>query len=624
MDTIGGLQGFVEIKTVNKTTGEVTQCVREHNTLTLGVLASIFAKGMFEKPSCYRCEAPMANVHWGDRSHVTWKPENETDGYWYEYSPANWTTLSPYYDLRDSRGINNGLAGISSNDQHYALFSAFAPNSFGVYLMRNLIAVDKHTQVPPYASDKCSLLSSDVACYQQGVTVEESGNTELSQQVYGLSDGSFFNPAHLIHARQLVRHSDTFLIRSIVWGAAVDDACCWGVRARIKGFDEAGYSHFYAIEHKLVSGSPQTVLWQDNKAAGWYSNTNITRNLRAFNITTGKIDQTILLSSKPSNWMGAFMQGVIIGNSAFSVSQSGLTITVNRYDNWKNGTNGSSATNAITLTATTGTSVTANAVALHNLATGNLELFTTVGKLSDGYDVRRIVIQPSTLNATVSFHVLPYLITQTLPSVSGTNTGVNNTNSGGQTRASTFIGFLDYTSKTETTDGIYHLPFSKFISNGQEITVGDFPSTKAWMYGYRVGVRFSIDKTTSEITLGSEFIVCGLYSFTVQHQGIDDSVAWYASNTNWRTCNHDRVLQWGYTKTMFQDTVLPVQMMPVTGPYRNTSNDMYYSWAVGKNPFSLMAVSRVMCGLNLKAPVYKTENDSLYITYGWQLKISET
>jgi hypothetical protein len=625
METIGGLQGFVDIKTVNKETGEVTQHIREYNTLTLGALASIFARGMFEKPSCYRCEAPMANVHFGDKNNGSWKPEGESY-YYYEYSPGYWTNRDAQYAQRDSRGINNGLAGIGYNDAKCALFSAFAPNSFGVYLLRNLISIDKYTQVPPYAADLCSVLSSDVVGYSQGVVMEESNEAELSQQMYGSSEGSFFNPAHLIHARQLVRHSGVFTIRSIAWGSAVSDACCWGVRARIKGFEEAGYSHFYVIEHRLVDGEPQTILWQDNKSAGWYNGSNITRDILGFNITTGKtLNQKIPLASKPSNWMGAFMQGVVIGDSVFSVSQSGTTITVNRYDNWKYSDNVVSATKSITLTASSsGTVVSgAQAVALHNLATGKLEVFTTVAKLSDNYEVRRIVIEPDTLNTVESSCFLPYLITQTLPSVSGTVTGQNDKNSGGQTRSSTFIGFLDYTSKTETTDGVYHLPFSKFINDAeQEITVNDFPSATAWMYGYRVGVRFSIDKVTGDVALGSEFIVCGLYSFALQHQDIDDNVAWYARDNNYRTCNHDRVLQWGYTKTVFSNTVLPVQMMPVTGPYTTTYFDQ--QWAIGKNPFSLMVVSRVMCGLNLKSPIFKSEEDSLYVTYGWQLKVSDT
>jgi hypothetical protein len=621
METVGGLQGFVELKTVNRTTGKVTQYCREYNTLTHGALASIFARGMFEKGSCYQSEMPMPNVHFGDRSNSSWNPENYSELYYRYLNNNGWTYCGNEYYKRDSRGMNNGLAGISPVDDKYALYSAFAPNTYGVYLMENEIQrFDKYTQVPPYASNKSSALSPDVMAYSQGVYMDETNSTELTQQMYGSSEGSFFNPAHLIHARQLVRHAGSFYARSVSWGADVNDACCWGVRARIKGFDLAGYSHFYAIQHKLVDNSPQTILWQDDRVAGWYTNTNVTRDLCAYNITTGKIDQTIRLTSKPSNWMGVFMQGVVIGDSVFAVSQSGTTITIKRYDNWKSGTNTVSATKTISLTATTtGTSVSSNAVAVHNLVTDRLEIFTTLVRRSDEYEVQRISVNPSTLDHTVSSHFLPYLITQSLPSVSGTQAGVNSTNSGGQTRASTFIGFLDYTSKTDTTDGVYHLPFSAFISNGAEIAVGGF--TSSWMYGYRTGVRFTINNNDNKVTLGSEFIVCGIYSFTAHSMGIDDNLAWYAADANYRTCNHDKVLQWGYTKTVFDNTVLPVQMLPVAGPYYNSDpKDRYY--AIGKNPFSLMSVSRVLCGLNLKTMIYKGEDDSLYVTYGWQLKIS--
>jgi hypothetical protein len=638
METIGGVQGFVDIKVVDKKTGEVKQHIKEYNTLTLGALVSIFARGMFEKPYCFHSELPMADAMYDNRADTSWKPYNPPKLFRY-FNGTSWADVSYYPMLRDSRGSNNGLAGIRSSDDKYALYSAFAPNSFGVYFLRNSIAIDKHTQIPPYARDLCSVLSSDVAGYSQGVVLEEIGSVEDAQQMYGSSEGSFFNPAHLIHARQLVRHTGAFNIRSVVWGAAVDDPCCWGVRARIKGFDDAGYSHFYAIEHRKVGEEPQTILWQDDRTAGWFNNTNVTRDIRGFNITTGKIeDKIISLTQQPSHWMGAFMQSVVIGNSAFTVSQSGMSITVNRYGSWKDGNNTLSGTLTIPLSPIeTGTAVNENRpVALHNLETGYLEIFTTVARLQNRYEIRRVVLNPATFAVEEeTSHLLPYRITQTLPSVAGTQASLEVTNSSDRTRASTFIGFLDYTSRTDTTDGVYHLPISSFFNNnGVEITVGStFPET--WMYGYRVGVRFTIHKETGNTMVGSPFIVCGIYSFTVDPvQGLTNTgspgqhfMARYCYEDsryghNYRTCSHDRILQWGYTKTNFQNTVLPVQMMPVTGPLATTNAS--YLYANTKNPFSLMLVSRVMCGLNLNQEAYKSESDSLYVTYGWQLKVSDT
>jgi hypothetical protein len=628
MDTIGGLQGFVELKIVNRTTGEIKQHIRQTNTLTRGAIASIFARGMFEKSSCYRCESPMANVNRGNANDVSWKPAQDAYA-WYQYLYGNtwqWTHPSAQYSQRDSRGLNNGLAGINHNDGDYSIFSAFAPNTFGVYLLRNEVRVDKYTQVPPYAGDKCAVLSSDIAGYSDGVVMENSGEAELAQQMYGSPAGSFFNPAHLIFARQLIRHEGVFMIKAIVWGAKVDDACCWGVRARIKGFDNAGYSHFYAIEHRIVNNEPQTILWQDGSL--YFNNTNLSRDITGYNVTTGQIlNEKVSLTSKPSHWMGAFMQGVVIGNSAFSVSASGSSVVVNRYSGWKSGDNTVSATVTIspTRTATAGTALSGvNPVAVHNLATGKLEVFITLTKLAETYEVCRISIDPVTLTYTQTPHFLPYLVTQTLPSVSGTNTALAYKNDSGQTRSSTFVGFLDYTSKTNDIDGIYHLPFSKFIVSGKEVTVNDFPT--AWMYGYRVGVRFGIDKASGEVILGSEFIVCGLYSFSSPSYDLSSSAeeyAFYARDENYRTCNHDRVLQWCYTKTAFQNTVLPVQMLPTAGPFRYAETDSN-NWASGRNPFSLMTVSRVLCGLNLESSIFKGEDDTLFVTYGWQLKIFDT
>jgi hypothetical protein len=626
METIGGLQGFVEIKTVNKITGEVTGYVRQTNTLTLGALASIFARGMFEKASCYRCEVPMADVHLGDKNNNTWNPMNDANGYYkYFYSNAwYWTIFTADYMFRDSRGLNNGLAGIRHNNSDYSIYSAFAPNTFGVYLMNNTIQMDKHTQIPPYAGNKSALLSSAVVGYSDGLVMENSGEAELAQQMYGYAEGSFFNPAHLICARQLIRHSGVFMIRSVAWGAKVNDACCWGVRARIKGFDNAGYSHFYIVEHKFVNNEPQTILWQDSSC--YFDGSSSSRNITGYNVTTGKIlEEKVSLVSQPSNWMGAFMQGVVIGNNVFSVSGNNSSVTVNRYGNWKLGSNTVSASTSITPISVESGSLLSGVypVAVHNLATGKLEVFVTLKKLAETYEVCRIIIDPINLSYTQTNHYLPYFITQSLPSVSGSSTSGNAKNDGGRTRASTFIGFLDFTSKTNEVDGVYHLPFSKFILDGREITVNDFPSS--WMYGYRVGVRFTIDKQTNDVTLGSEFIVCGLYSFSGPAISTSESnPMWYSTGNNYYTCNHDRVLQWCYTKTGLQNIVLPVQMLPTAGPYATSDTDSSNIWAAGKNPFSLVAVSRVLCGLNLKSPIFKSEDDTLYMTYGWQLKISDT
>jgi hypothetical protein len=612
MDTIGGLQGFVEIKTVNRTTGKVTQCVRETNTLTLGALASIFATGLFEKASCYRCESPMANVDWWNPSDASWSPPSDTYAK-YRYTGSSSTqNVATQYTQRDSRGLNNGLAGINHNNGDYSIFSAFAPNTFGVYLLRDDITkFDKYSQVPPYADDKCSKLASNIAGYNDGLVMENSGELESAQIMYGSPAGSFFNPAHLICARQLIRHEGVFMIKSVAWGSKIDDACCWGVRARIKGFDNAGYSHYYAIEHRLVGTAkePQTILWQDS--VNYYSAGNSTRDITGYNVTTGTIlSEKVSLVSKPSDWMGGFMQGVVIGNYAFSVSSSGSSVTINRYTNWKSGDN-----NSDSVTVNVGSVIGGGyPVAVHNLATGKLEVFITVSKQTETYEVRRIIIDPITLTSTQTTHFLPYLITQSLVSVSGSGT-----------RASTFVGFLDYTSKTSTTDGVYHLPFSKFInSSGKEITVGTFSS--AWMYGYRVGVRFNIDKETNAVTTGSEFIVCGLYSFSSPSGNLSSSTseyAFYSRSENYYTSNHDRVLQWCYTKTALQNNVLPVQMLPTAGPYQYLDSD-YNNWAAGRNPFSLVTVSRVLCGLNLGTQIYKGTDDTLYVTYGWQLKVSDT
>jgi len=626
MDSFG-IRGFVDVQTVDAD-GNVTQHVRQSNAMTIGALSSIFAHGMFEKPSIFRCEQVMSTVP------ANFTLDVDVNG-GYAEDPNSGGTYSKQYNFRDGRGLNAYLNGISRQDANMNLFSAWAPNTLGIYLMDKTIDISPQTQVPPYLQNKTNTISDNVVCYSEGVApVVQSGN-EISRTLYAVPERGAFFPQHLIHTACMRRVEGQFQVKSVCWGGASFDPCVFGVRARIKGFDEAGKSHFYAIEHRLVGSQPQTIVWQESRIAPYYTGTSVAaRDVTGYNITTGaKTEKFTLPAGTDTRYMGNWMQGVIIGNNAYSITRGtqGATtnLTISRYGSWKQGDNAATQTQILPVTRqASDDSPIIFPVLVHNLYEGKLEVFYTACTTSTGYEVHHFTLNPLTLLGTEEILDMPYCIGQNIVSTPGTVTTSSDSNVN-RTSAVTFTGFLDaYTL-------MYHLPFSAFRhpTNGQTYAVPSWWTEYTWSQYHRIGIRCRIN--SGSITYGEEFYVCTLTAFTIYHieadQGYD--LAWWSYHAgrwyyghNWGVHNGNRVLQWGYSQTGLGNTAtLPTQFLPLSGEFCLTSTDDNYKYLDGNNGFSLVALSRVVCGVNLPGSgVYKISNDALYVTYGWSIGSCDT
>jgi hypothetical protein len=370
------------------------------------------------------------------------------------------------------------------------------------------------------------------------------------------------------------------------------------------------------------------------------------RQIKGFNITTSEIepvtvdlpantDQRYMSGSSASN---GFMQGVIIGSSAFGFTRNGAnSFTINKYGKWKEGNNAVTASSTFTVEALESSQTSTNTypVLCHNLKTNTLEVFFTTTRLTRAYKVHHLVINPDNLTKqSETVFNSDYLIGQTVVSRGGSSAAQSNDNTS-RTAALTFTGFIDYYTNTYYLPilGFYQNEFIAIPSRYQNYIINETNTDAAWTTGHSFGMRLNI--VNNAFAYKEPFYITGLtVDCPLRHAADDGTVnefcyrsyqrgRWTDHYSNNATTIANRILQWGYSKPRignFSSNV--VQMLPLSG-----APNLIYGGAQGSYPhfhvsnsFALVALSKVMCGIDFPSTgIRKNENDIVTIQYGWSV-----
>jgi hypothetical protein len=180
---------------------------------------------------------------------------------------------------------------------------------------------------------------------------------------------TWFDPTTVTYSVRFYATASTALVRSFVIGSGYNDLSVFETRTRPESgpFENAGYSQFWTIEHrpkwqtivqpdlsetkKLIGA--ETILWQDTTPRYTSSGAVTAHSVSGYNITTGKIEYTPKYDITVQTYMGNWMQGIIIGDNAYSASKVGNNqIRITKYLNWNTAIGQEPVTESNTVTLT--------------------------------------------------------------------------------------------------------------------------------------------------------------------------------------------------------------------------------------------------------------------------------
>jgi hypothetical protein len=408
------LKGFVDV-TVFREDGTVKEHQYKENSFTHAALASMFCDFLFR----------------GDSWNYTNESGSDSEGETYlaHLEKSNTTNKTQQVSPRDL--VLRGTDGCKPTSP---VFSHRTPTSLGLYCLSTCIQnennledgvfkYDQWTQVAPYTLPDGVTLSPHVVFYNAGGNAAAFYPADEDDQrfIRSLVDCSF-DLSELSFTTALRKSIGVGTLKSIVWGIDCPNTNntadyfwqrMFDVRARIlskTNFNYAGYSPFYATEQRLVdtggTNIPHTILWQDTaRPNGNRYGGSGTRQIFGYDLTVpgandpnGNIGVEVV---NTTNWqyMARFMQGVIIGGDAFGLdydtatgavpsllfTPSGGNIKVKIYKvaDWKNSTTSaeleiSFSDGGYSAILDTGNRGCTKPILVHNLNTGNLEVFLTV------------------------------------------------------------------------------------------------------------------------------------------------------------------------------------------------------------------------------------------------------
>jgi hypothetical protein len=317
------------------------------------------------------------------------------------------------------------------------------------------------------------------------------------------------------------------------------------------------------------------------------------------------------------------MQGVIIGDHAFGLQHDtsntvtpslfftpgsgSVKVTVYKVADWK------------TATASTGLEISftdggysaildtnnrgcTKPVLVHNLNTGNLEVFLTVSfdTANKKYRVGRAVINPNSFSSpAITYYTSDFCISNYRLSMPGTDT---NPASANYPRARSVSGFLDYNT------GEYYLPYIAYCDSSG--TVRYLPGGDAQDRGQflRLGVQCSL---VGSAIIPNRLYVQG-YACSGRGKPDDNLSSEYSTYSTRGVYGCYKYLLWSYAVPVASgsessSTQPPLQFIPLTGN------------SISSGSFSIVSPSQVMCGLDLDSPVTKGSTEVLLLKYGWKI-----
>jgi hypothetical protein len=286
--------------------------------------------------------------------------------------------------------------------------------------------------------------------------------------------------------------------------------------------------------------------------------------------------------------MGDWMQGLIIGDNAYSATKVGNNqVTISKYLNWNTaiGQSPVKESETITLPYKKEYIYSTNPILVHNLETGYIEVVLTIAHDQQRFDVAKAIVDPATLEALdVHNYTSSVAVGNLAVSRKGENAAMNETSG---TSSLTSAGFLDWRT------GIYYLPQSGEMANNTPIPVGAVTNASR----SRVGCMVRLNDTTKQLELLDRYLIC----YPISGDGTTNSNNAVAQTVSGQVEN--KFLEWGYLAEGV------VQFLPFTGLARDSEKI---------HPFTFVNPSRVMCGLDFDSDIVKAPDDVLRITYSWR------
>jgi hypothetical protein len=562
--------------------GTIKQRIVKKNTMTHGALSSLF------------CDFLFAGLNASTRERT------------YQADQKN----APQLDFVRSRL----LGGVDTTDKDVPIYSYRQPETLLGYVLDVPANIKSTTQVPPYVDHTLTNLSPHVQYIFFGRMIDDGKS--LTAATWANADDmlkmqydfirTWFDPQTVTYSVRFYAAASTAIVRSFVIGVGYNDTTVFETRTRPEGcpFESAGYSQFWAIEHrpkwqiivqpdlsetrKLIGA--ETILWQDTTPRFTSeSKVEVAHAISGYNITTGKTEYTPKTDITVQTYMGGWMQGLVIGDMAYSVSKIGENqAKITKYINWNTaiGQTPTTESNVITMPYQKGYVYSTNPVLVHNLETGYIEIIRAIAHDQQTFDVAKAVVDPVTLEPlNVYNYESPVAIGNLALSRKGDTVNLTDT-TGTSALAST--GFLDWRT------GTYYLPQSGEMRNNTPMQVGAVTNGSR----SRVGCMFKLNDETHQLELLDRYLIC----YPISGNGET-----YTDNTEAQTVNgqlENKFLEWGY----LADGV--VQFMPFTGIRQGDTGKIH--------PFTFVNPSRVMCGLDFDSDIVKAPDDVLRLTYSWR------
>jgi hypothetical protein len=560
--------------------GTIKHRVVKNNTMTHGALSSLF------------CDFLFAGLNSSSRENTYQADQNNV----------------PRLDFIRSRL----LGGFDARDKQVPIYSYRQPETLLGYVLDVPANIKSTTQVPPYVDNTLLNLSRHVKYVFFGrmindgksLTATQWSNADDKQKMQYDFIRTWFDPQTVTYSVQFYAAASTASVRSFVIGAGYNDPSVFETRTRPNGcpFESAGYSQFWAIEHrpkrqtiiqpdlsetkKLVNS--ETILWQDTTARYTSTSEAAAHSITGYNITTGKTEDTPKHDITSQTYMGDWMQGLIIGNMAYSASKVGENQTkITKYLNWNTtiGQTPVNEANVITTPYQKSYVYATNPVLVHNLETGNIEMIRAIAHDYQTFDVVKAVIDPVTLEPlNIYNYESPVAIGNLAVSRKGASSTQNATSG---TSALTSTGFLDWRT------GIYYLPQSGEMGDDAPLQVGAVTDGSR----SRVGCRVKLNDETHKLEMLDRYLIC----YPISGDGSVTVNSALAQTVNGQVEN--KYLEWGY----FADGV--VQFLPFTGVQKDSEKN---------HPFTFVNPSRVMCGIDFDSDIIKAPDDVLRLTYSWR------
>jgi hypothetical protein len=470
------------------------------------------------------------------------------------------------------------------------------------------------TQVPPYVNHTLVNLSPHVKYIFFGRMIDD-GKTLSSTMLANADDKmkmqydfirTWFDPQTVTYSVRFYATASTALVRSFVIGTGYSDTSVFETRTRPDGctFEAAGYSQFWAIEHrpkwqtivqpdltetkKLIDS--ETILWQDTTVRLSSTSAVTAHAIPGYNITSGKTEYTPKSDITLQTYMGDWMQGLIIGDMAYSASKVGENQTkITKYLNWNTtiGQTPVNESNVITTPYQKSYVYSTNPVLVHNLETGYIEIIRAIAHDQHTFDVVKAVVDPVTLEPlNVYNYESPVAIGNLELSRKGSGSGSNLSSTEG-TSALTSTGFLDWRT------GVYYLPQSGEMLGDTPMRVGAVTDGSR----SRGGCMFKLNDETHKLELLDRYLIC----YPISGDGTT-----YSNNLAAQTIGgqvENKFLEWGYLKEGV------VQFLPFTGVQKDSEKI---------HPFTFVNPSRVMCGMDFDSDIVKSDEDVLRLTYSWR------